>query len=73
MIDKVKLVALLKGRLGEQLTTQQIYDLADRLIANQQPTQGELEKISRDITGTRLITESLDIDDVITLLDQAGG
>jgi hypothetical protein len=71
MIDKGKLVVLLRSRLGERLTVPQINRLADRLIELDHPTQGEMEEISQDITGTRLIVESLDIDDIITILDQA--
>jgi hypothetical protein len=71
MIDRSKLKRLLRERLPDQITGSQIDRLADRLIEIERPTEQDIEDISREITGSRLIVESIDIDDIITILDQA--
>ncbi len=71
MIDRNKLKKLLRARLDGRVTDAQIALLAEKLIEIKHPTRGEMEKISSEITGSRVITESLDIDDIVTMLDQA--
>ena len=71
MIDRNELKKLLRERLPYQITGAQIERLADKLIEIERPTEQDMERISQEITGSRLIVESLDIDDIITILDQA--
>jgi len=71
MMDRNKLKRLLSIRLANRLTNEQIERFVDWLIEVEQPSQDGVEKISKEITGSRLIIEALDIDDIITILDQA--
>ncbi len=71
MIDRNELKKLLRERLPSQITGAHIDRLADKLIEVERPTEQDMEKISQEITGSRLIVESIDIDDIITILDQA--